>query len=268
MRTSDIAYVPHGSVQMKRLPPLDEMTLQEITKHYLTTCIKSHGLVSECVKCKEKCAYGKRAVSMALGDRQLDDCQIPYEGSLLQQARTINELKRKQQNLLNETGEEQKMDEPEMPEQEKPKRKRKNAEPEGWFEEAWKSGDPAKYVMERFNRSKTQAKKKLYNYKYLHPELREIEEKYAHKSRPDIKVDKESVAACEEAVCGTETPKFGETKTSGDDLVSKMMEQKLEKLMNQQEEYEGLIKEYQTKLTKVKEQIDTICKTMDILKIV
>ena len=269
MRTSDIAYVPQGHIATMPVPPLNEMTLQEITKRYLTSCIKSHGLVSECQKCKEKCPYGMRATMLAYGDGMLGDRAVPYEGSMLQRARMENELARKRQTAVTAIEKEIEKTEEEIKvvQEEVKKKKRKytvSQEPEGWYEDALKSGDPVKYVMDNFSRTKTQAKKKLYNYLYHHPEMQEVYDKYSKKSGSEIQMTEDSLEP-EEKEMSTENHVNSE-EPKGNEYVSKVMEQKLEELMNQQEKCEAAIKEYQTKLAMVKEQIDTICKTMDIFK--
>lgn len=265
MRTSDIAYVPQGHVSSTPVPPLNEMTLQEITKRYLTSCIKSHGLVSECQKCKEKCPYGMRATMLAYGTGAFGERAVPYEGSMLQAARMQNELNRKRQITVDALTEELKKTEEKIETVEKemkePKKRRKNADPEGWYEEALKSGDAVKYVMDTFNRTKTQAKKKLYNYLYLHPEMQEIHDKYVKKE-----TQKETVKEEKAEPEIKEAEKKEIVNQPGDIYITRVMEMKLETLMNKQEEYESAIKDYQTKLAKVKEQIETICRTMDIFK--
>lgn len=270
MRTSDIAYVPHGTINIRPVPPLDEMSLQEISKRYLTTCVKSNGRVSECMRCKDKCPYGQKAVSIVYGTT--DDRAVPYEGSMLQMARMQNELNRQRKETTESLTEELKKTEEEIETVEKEiknaKRYRKSPDPEGWYEEALKSDDPVQYVVEHFDRTKTQAKKKLYNYLRLHPEMQEIHDKYMVKGVSLTKLDKESSVSPEPPVCVEKSPEIGKTEQPGDVYITRVMEMKLETLMNQQEEYESLIKSYQEKLLKVKEQIDTICKTMDILKTV
>lgn len=270
MRTSDIAYVPQGHLASMPVPPLNEMTLQEITKRYLATCIKSHGLVSECAKCKDKCPYGTRAVSLAYGDGMLGGRAVPYEGSMLQKARMENELERKRKTAVDALKKQLEKTEKEIEavreEAKDPKRKLKSQDPEGWYEDALKSGDPVKYVMENMNRTKTQAKKKLCNFLYHRPEMKEIQEKYVPKTDAEENTTESSTVAQETPVCEEKPCNVVETEANGDAYVSKVMEQKLEELMNQQEKLETAIKEYQTKLVKIKEQIDTICKTMDIFK--
>ena len=275
MRTSDIAYVPQGHISSTPIPPLNEMTLQEITKRYLTSCIKSHGLVSECQKCKDKCPYGMRATMLAYGTGAFGERAVPYEGSMLQAARMQNELNRQRQITTDALTEERKKIEEKIETTEKevkPKKRRKGMDPEGWYEEAMKSGDPVKYVMETFGRTKTQAKSKLYNYLYLHPEMKEIHDKYTKKNVSEEKTKEESPVKVEtpervEKPCNTgKTEEKVNTAQPGDIYITRVMEMKLETLMNKQEEYESAIKDYQTKLAKVKEQIETICRTMDIFK--
>ena len=229
MRTSDIAYVPQGHVATAPVPPLNEMTLQEITKRYLTSCIKSHGLVSECQKCKDKCPYGMRATMLAYGTGAFGERAVPYEGSMLQAARMQNELNRKRQIAVDALTEELKKTEEKIETVEKemkePKKRRKGIDPEGWYEEALKSGDAVKYVMDTFGRTKTQAKKKLYNYLYLHPEMQEIHDKYVKKNvlkEEEIPVKAEAKIEKKEKSENVEQP--------GDVYITRVMEMKLETL--------------------------------------
>ena len=259
MRTFDIPYVKNGYVPPVTSVPLEEMTLQDITKKYLRSCHKSNGLVSACRDCVQQCVYGEKAVELTFGRKRTEGTGA-YEGSLLQQARLANEQKR-----IEEKKAEEKKEEPKEQAKETKKR-RYNQDPEGWFEEAMAQPDPIKYVMDRFGKTKTQAKKKIYMYRYLHKPDKDGEEK-----TPEMQVNASSVVDAKPAETPSETAQPEEKPTdiktaSDDDLLKQMMDRKLELLMNQQEQIESEIKACQTKLTKVKEQIETICKTMDILK--
>lgn len=270
MRTFDIPYVKNGYMPSVSSVPLEEMSLPDITKKYLRTCTKSNGRVSECMRCNQKCVYGEKAIAMTYGLNKAEDV-VPYEGSLLYQARMQNEQRRKEAEKPKEAEKQTAQVVEEKPAE---KKRRANQDPEGWFEEAMAQTDPVQYVMDRFGKTRTQAKKKIYMYRYLHKKSEgEIKEETAS----DIQTDSSSSNDLEAETAQNIPSADGETEQkkaavesarpeSDDELLKTMMDHKLELLMNQQEQIESEIKVCQTKLTKVKEQIETICKTMDILK--
>ena len=263
MGMSEIApNTPLTSYNVRNLPPLEEMTLQEIVKYYLTTCVKSQGRPSVCMKCDTKCEYGKQAVALATGNLgPKDNRAVPYEGSLLDKARRENEFNRKVKEKIALIDKEiEEMEKVEEPKKSKKKSSRW-ADQEGWYEEAAASGNILAWTMNKFNLTKTQAKRKIHYYesRYVKPKKQE-EKTEAPVAQEETSVKQEEVAV------QVQTEKKEKMETLDDVYLAKVMERKLEGLMNQQEEYEAKLKEYQTKLNTVKEQIDTICKTMDIFK--
>ena len=259
MRTYDIPYVKKGFVFPNVTVPLEEMSLNTIVKNYLNSCVKSYGKVSECMRCEPKCAYGKRAIELATGIVQPQDA-VPYEGSLLQKARAYNDLRRKE-----ESGAEIKevKKEPEKTEEKPKKESTKRAYYEGWYEDSLKAEDQVQWVMDTFNLTKTKAKNKLYQWRYAHKTETKVKETKQEEAVPDSLPQE----------VPNQIPEETSQEVSEDVYMTKFMEKKLEALMNEQEQYEAKIKEleqeilgWKEKSKRVKESIDTICKTMDILR--
>ena len=130
----------------------------------------------------------------------------------------------------------------EVKEEKKPKKKRTE-----WWEPSLESGDQVKWLMENLGVSKTNAKKKIYQYKYTHGMLKE---------HPVKKPEPEKV----EEVQSEAKP------------VESTIESKLEALMREQEEcrkemakYQDLFNKAQEKYNAIKRKTDILCSAMDIL---
>lgn len=261
----------HSNI-LKPVPSLEDMSLTEIVDRYLKTCVKSNGFVSKCIACKDKCVYGKRAEDLAKGLVSPGMSKpVAYEGSMLQMARMQNELER----MRKAKTEVQPKPEPEKKTEEKPEASKKPLKRgesfKTWFEDSLKAPDQVAWVMEHFNISRTKAKNKIYQVTYSNDEAREMVKKYRPQGEQNMA---EPEPAKEEPVVEV-APVM--PVVSDDELLRKAMERKLEMLMNQQESVEADLKKYQeeferktqeahSKITSIKDQIDTICKTMDILK--
>ncbi len=267
MRTSDIPYVSNGYLAPTALQPLEEMSLGTIVKTHLMTCAKSKGLVSTCMKCTSPCAPGLKAIELTTGKiSPKSDRAVPYEGSLLQKARADAEAQRKMNKMLSDVNEEIKEFEKEVKEKKPAKRKNRWADQDGWYEESLKAENQLEYTMFRFNISRTQAKKKIYAYRRNHGLLEPATTKQNTAKTASAPEADHLVMPQKEAEIVPEKPLSPGVIEASDEMMTKAMERKLELLMNQQEEYEGQIKKYQQLLSQVKDQIDTICKTIDIFK--
>lgn len=230
MRKYDIPYVQNGSMNMFPSPKLEEMTLDEIIKKYLRTCAKSNGQVSVCSKCLAPCTEGKRAIQL-LANKVYNDPPIPLYGgkTLIEKAREEN-MKRREAKT------------------EKEPEKKKYMKREGWYEDSLASGDQVKWLMTEMGISRTQAKKKIYQYRYTHgmtgSEAKPVEKEESSEEVQEIKnlVDNSSI------------------------------ETKLETLMKKQEEHKKAMEKYLELYNKEKEmyeqiklKTDTLCSAMDIL---
>lgn len=269
MRTSDIPYVSNGYLAPTALQPLEEMSLGTIVKTHLMTCAKSKGLVSTCMKCTSPCAPGLKAIELTTGKiSPKSDRAVPYEGSLLQKARAEADAQRKMKKLQEGLESEIKNLEDFAKDLKEEKKARKNrwSDQEGWYEEAQAAADPVEYAMNRFGISKTQAKKKIYAYRRNHGLLEPAKTKQNTAKTASAPEADHLTIPQKEAEIVPEKPLSPGVIEASDEMMTKAMERKLETLMNQQEEYEGQIKKYQQLLTQVKDQIDTICKTIDIFK--
>lgn len=241
MRHSDIPYVK----QVPRYyPPEDykKMTLDKLIEKYIKTCGKAGGDLSVCSKCTNVCEYAKRAIQLKSGEIY-DDPPIPLYGG-----KTLIEMAKEQNMLRRAEKEKKEMEEAKKMEEPKPVYKRKVSD-EGWYEESLASGDQVKWLMENRNLSKTQAKKKLYMFKYNHGMLN-------RKETPVVKVEEPVVEKIEVKT---------EPVIHGDDVVLRTLEQKINVLMRQQEEYKTKMEEYTRLYNQTKEQVDVLCKSMDIL---
>ena len=246
MRKYDVAYVPNGPVNYYPSIPLEDMSLEEIKKKYIKTCGKANGNVSECSKCTSPCKEGKRAIQL-LANEVYNDPPIPLYGgkTLIERAREEN-MKRRQQeekkDLATAIEEAKKAGNPVIDGAEK--KKRNYILWEGWWESSLESGDQVKWLMENMKLSRTQAKKKIYQYKWTH------------------------------GMAGTEKKEevIQNVAKENVEYVDNNIESKLEKLMKQQEEYKNemdkymkLFNEAKEKYLEIKNKTDTLCNAMDIL---
>ena len=272
MRKYDVAYVPNGPVNYYPSKELEDMTLDEIVKKYIKTCAKANGKVSTCSKCKVPCKEGKRAIQL-VANQIYDNPPIPLYGgkTLIERAKEEN-MKRKQNEAVQVTKEnfnelkdalekakEEALGKPVEEEKNKPTKeetKRKYLKVDGWWEASLASGDQTKWLMENLNLSRTQAKKRIYSYRYVHGMTGEKKEE-----RPaEVKVEKKEEVK--------EEKKVEEPVKS----IDASIESKLEKLMKQQEQcqkeidtYQKLLDEAKAKYEEVKKKADILCSAMDIL---
>ena len=256
MRKYDIPYVPNGKVNYYPVKELDEMSLEEIVKKYIKTCGKANGNVAICSQCKSPCREGKRAIQL-LANKVYNDPPIPLYGgkTLIERAREEN-MKRRE-NMKNNNamslaeaieaahlGEDEKKDE---------KKKRNYILWDGWWETSLESGDQVKWLMENMKLSKTQAKKKIYQYKWTHGMTGSAAE------TKDTKVEKPAETKKEEI-------KVESAQTDAS------VEAKLEKLMKMQEEKKKemdrcmqLYQKAKDEYERIKEKTDILATAIDIL---
>ena len=145
MRKYDIAYVPNGVNSYYPPKDMNDMSLEEIKRKYITCCAKANGDVSVCSKCQTPCREGKRAIQL-LSNEVYNDPPIPLYGG-----KTLIE-KAREENL----------------------RRRENKETkqriiwENWWEESLASGDQVSWIMKNMGLPRDKAKKKIYQYKWAH----------------------------------------------------------------------------------------------------
>ena len=242
MRHYDIAYVKQGTTVSYPAKPLQEMSLEEIKNKYLKACAKSNGNVSVCSKCQSPCEQGKRAIQL-IANQIYNDPPIPLYGgkTLIERAKEENMLRRQRLEEEKKKQEEVKM-EPKV-------EKRRKQYVEGWWEDSLKAEDQVAWVMQRFNMTKTQARKKIYAYRY-HNGL--TDKTYLTKDR------KKSPVMTHEEVQAivNNTPQ----KTELDNIESKM-----DALMKLQEKHKNIMIEMEQQYLKAKASYDAISKKIDIL---
>lgn len=230
MRKYDVAYVPNGPVHYFPAVPLQDMSLEEIKKKYIKMCGKANGDISVCSRCATPCAEGRRAIQLIANE--VCDTKVPLYGgkTLIEKAREQNAERRR------------KMEEEKKPEIKPEKKKRTvSARYEGWWDESIESGDQVRWLMEKYGLTRTQAKKKVYQYRYNHG-LTNVREKVT-----------EVVTPAAEVVIEKEEP-----KTDG-------IEAKLELLLKKQETHKKAMDKYMELYNKEKEEYDKIKQKTDIL---
>jgi len=252
MRRDGIPYVSNG-VYNPPYPavPLQDMTLDEIKKKYLSICAKANGDPSICSKCTAPCPEGKRAIQL-LANQVYNDPPIPLYGgkTLIEKAREENMLRRQR------LEEEKKKDEKNVP--------KEKQYVDNWYEDSLASGDQLAWVMEKFNMTKTQAKKKIYSYRYRNGlSNKEYFTKGQGRAKPviqDSEVVKEEIKQTVE-----EKPEYRPSDTD-------TIEGKIDKLMKQQSEYKRIMDDHYKEYLQAKEiyesfskKIDVLCSAMDIM---
>jgi len=246
MRKYDIPYVPNAPAHLYPAKPLEEMTLEEIVKKHIKTCGKANGNLAVCSQCKSPCREGKRAIQL-LANKVYNDPPVPLYGgkTLIERAREENMKRRENMEKDNNVSSLAKaLEEAHRSEEKKDEKKNRNyIKWDGWWETSLESGDQVKWVMENMKLSKTQAKKKIYQYKWAHGMTGNTEEK-------------------EEPVTPVvEEPKVEESVVQMDTTI----ESKLEKLMAKQEEQRKKMDEYMALYQKAKEEYERIKQKTDIL---
>lgn len=258
MRKYDVAYVPNGPTNYYPAKALEDMSLEEIVKKYIRTCGKANGNVAICSQCKSPCKEGKRAIQL-LANKVYNDPPIPLYGgkTLIERAKEENMKRREKNNMvaLADALEQAKKEALEKDrKQERPivKDKSGNIRWDGWWEESLASGDQIKWLIDNMKLSKSQAKAKIYHYKYDHGLINKKEK---------VEVKKETPKPVEQPVVTSEV-KESENK----------IETKIELLMRKQEEYKQemdkymkLYNEAKKKYDDIKSKVDTLCSAMDII---
>ena len=253
MRRDGIPYVQNPP---KYYPPIDlsKLTLDEIKKKFIKTCGKANGDLAVCSKCTTPCNEGKRAIQL-LANNVYDDPKVP-----LFAGKTMIECA-KEENMRKRAEKEKAEAEKARAEQElkaEKKTKRKYIKLENWFEDSLASGDQVQWVCDNYGISKTQAKKKIYNYKLMHGMTGSNTE-----TKTETRVENGPVVRIEEK---KEEPRLMlEAKDEN-------IEHKLESLLKQQEEQKKAMDEYmklyeaaKSEYEKIKHKTDILCSALDIL---
>lgn len=241
MRKYDIPYNPKGPASPYPAKPLQDMTLEEIKKKYLKMCAKSNGDLAVCSKCQSPCPEGKRAMQL-LANEIYDDPPVPLYGG-----KTLIDWAKEENKRRKEQKEEQKVEE--VKETKEPKAKQRI---DDWWEKSLASGDQTAWIMKEYNMSKTQAKKKIYSYRYR----KGLSDKN-YPCRGHVKEEPVESVACAEL----------KEKLEGDPI-----ESKIEELMKIQEKHKKIMLDMQEQYEKAKanyeaisKKIDVLCSAMDIM---
>ena len=255
MRTYDIPYIPNPARTNDPIPGLESLDLRTITRTYL--CGKSHGKVSECMRCPAQCAYGKRALELLANPV---DAITPKQGvTLLEKARE-DALKQKQEvkNVAK--------DEKEVPIVDSSGRKRL----EGWYEKAYNSGDPLKWIMETFNENARKAKQRVYAYQHVHPGVKDKMPMWeSQKKKPVEDVQPEAkqfpVNVNTEAYEPTAQASPENKTENKDNPMLAPLESKINELMNMQDEYKKKMEYYEKLYRETKTKVDALYEALNIL---
>jgi len=241
MRKYDIAYVPNGPINTYPAVKLEDMSLEEIIKKYICSCAKANGQVSVCSKCSSPCREGKRAIQL-VANQIYNDPPIPLYGgkTLIEKAREENMKRREKMQMSNE--------------EIKKAKRTVSARYDGWWEDSIESGDQTKWLMTNYGLSRTQAKKKIYQYRYNHGLTKE--------KNDEPVTEEKAVTEITEPV--NETAK---TVTANDSI-----EAKLDSLLKRQEEHKKAMERYlelynneKAQYELLKQKTDTLCSAMDII---
>lgn len=248
MRKYDVAYVPNGPKDYYPAKDLEDMSLEEIVAKYIKTCGKANGNLATCSQCKSPCKQGKRAIQL-LSTKVYNDPPIPLYGgkTLIEKAREENMKRKKEQSNLSSLAEALK--EAQKKEEKKTEKKKKNyVQWDGWWEESIASGDQVKWLLDNMKISKTQAKKKIYMYKYNHGLLKKEEQ-------PQEEIKEQPV---EETVSYKSSDTSIETKI---DVLLKLKDEHKKAMDEYLKLYENAKKEYE----KIEKKINTLCDAIDIM---
>lgn len=248
MRRDGIPYVqnPKGFY-----PPIDinKLSLEELKQKFLKTCAKSQGNVSVCSKCKTPCAEGKRAIQLT-ANMVYSDPPVPlFAGkTLIERAKEDNE-KRRAAEEAKKLQEKMELHADSDAKTQETKRK-KYLKDEEWWNKSVESGDSVQYLIDTYGLSRTQAKKKVYNHNVRYGEKKHVE-------MPTLKT-----AEKKETSRNQEDPL--PVSRDSNDLVTRTFELKIDDLMSKQSEYKKLAEKYAKLYEEVSEQIDVLCKAMDV----
>lgn len=251
MRKYDVAYVPNVPKNYYPVKELEDMTLEEIVAKHIKTCGKANGNLATCSQCKSPCKQGKRAIQL-LSNKVYNDPPIPLYGgkTLIEKAREEN-MKRRQGSAVASLADALKEAQQKEPE----KKKRQYVKWENWWDESLNSGDQLKWVMDNMKLSKTQAKKKIYMYKYNNGLLnKDTKEEIKENVKEETKEEKAEVVKVQDAPAGSNI----ETKI---DALLKMKDAQKKAMDEYYKLYENAKKEYE----KIEKKIDTLCNAMDIM---
>ena len=251
MRTYDVPYVPNPNKALYPNPPLDSLSLQEITKQYL--CGKSEHKLSNCRKCTEKCIYGIRALELFFGAENRKPEENKEEAmTILERFRRAKEAEKKK------------------PEMSVTKNGHKFIK--DWYKQAEASGNIVEWVMENFDLSREKALSKIYNYRYClnkKQKNNEIVEMVTKSADPVEKPDETSQKPAEEVKPEPAEKKPAEkVEKKPEEPAEKQenpIEEKLAYFMRLQDEYKKKIEEYQKLYDEAKRKGDILCNAMDIM---
>ena len=262
MRTYDIPYVSNPA--MPSIPEdYRKMTLEQLKNKHIKMCGKANGDISICSRCKTPCEYGKRAIQL-VATEVYNNPPVPLYGgkTLIERAREENakwhqEHDKKPNNPVTEIAV--------KPEKPKVRDTGKRKYVDGWWELSLQAEDQLQWIMDAFGCSKTQAKKKIYMHNYNKAkaenkgESKEMKAETKAEPKVETKVD---TKVNTEVETKAEEPKDNRQR----DVVFLTLEAKINELMQQQSEYKAKLDEYTKLHAKVSEQIDVLCKALDVFE--
>lgn len=257
MRHYDIPYVKNpGPSSVPQVKDIDELDLQTIIKYHL--CGKSQGRISECMKCPAPCAYGKRAIELAFpAPSSTSSPKLINNKTILELAREAAAKQRKTAEEKDEKAIEAKA------ESSAENTRKKQQRIDDWYEHAYQSGDGLKWIMDNYNMTKNQAKRKVYDYQHKHPELRQ---KPLWESKSKKQTNTKDIAEKPGEVQENQN-ELAHAQVQADDSSSTLLplENRINTLMNQQEEYKTKYEHYLTLYNETKKKVDALYEALSIL---
>ena len=262
MKTYDVAYVPNNyTIPMPEPQDINSLDLKTITRTYL--CGKSHGKVSECMKCPKQCPYGKRALEL------LNPVSIKPSNTIpLFNGKTM--LEKAREEVAKQKGEPVSTVEPPKTTAKPKKNANGRAIKEGWYEEAYYSSDPLQWIMDTFGLTKAKARRKVYLYQYNHPELKESMPLWESSDKKQKPAEK-PVEAKPEKTVETKSEKvepeevLKEPEQPKNDALLTPLEEKINSLMNLQQEYKEKAEHYQNLYKEITGKVEALYEALRIL---
>ena len=129
-----------------------------------------------------------------------------------------------------------------------PKKKKAYTVWDGWYETSLASGDQTKWLMDNMHLSRTQAKKKIYQYRYLHG-----------LTKSEVKEEKDVEKA------EKKTEEKVEVADTGIEAKLELLMKQQEQIKNEIDQYEKLLYDARRRYDEIKKKTDVLCSAMDIM---
>ena len=249
MRRDGIPYVKNPTGYY---PPVDykKLSLDELVDKFIKVCAKAGGKVAVCSQCQSPCEYGKRAIQLT-ANQIYNDPPVPLYGgkTLIERAKEENRTRREKEEL--------KKIEEKIVAKAEPVKRGKYLRGDEWWKASLAYGDQVEYLEKKYGYSKTKAKTTIYRYRSRHGLTgTPVEQKQAKNQLEEVSMKEEKVEI--------KTAEKEPLKPAKDDIVVMTLEQKMDDLLKKQDEYKSLADKYTKLYNETKEQVDVLCKAMEM----